>query len=63
MVRGDESWNVANRLPVMRDDGGLAPLDGDTLLPLVDFVRVAGIPYEIKAKAEVEIEAETGGEP
>ncbi len=61
VVRGDESWNVASRLPVIRDDGGLAPLHDGTLLPLVDFKRVAGIPYEIKAKAEVE--AETGGEP
>ncbi len=56
-----EPWNVASRLPVIRDDGGLAPLDDGTLLPLVDFKRVAGIPYEIKAKAEVEVEAETGG--
>ena len=59
VVRGGEPWNVANRLPVIRDDGGLAPLNGGTLLPLVDFKRVAGIPYEIKA--EVEVETKTGG--
>jgi len=58
VVHGDEPWNVANRLPVIRDDGGPAPLDNGTLLPLVDFKRVVGIPYEIKSKAE--IKPETG---
>jgi uncharacterized membrane protein len=51
-----ELWNVTNRLPVIREDGRPAPLDDGTLLPLVDFKRVMGIPYEIKA----EVEAETG---
>jgi hypothetical protein len=46
VVRGNEPWHVASRLPVVRDDGGLAPLDDGTLLPLVEFKRVAGIPYE-----------------
>jgi uncharacterized membrane protein len=50
VVRGREAWNVASRLPVVRGDGGPAPLDGDTLLPLVKFKRVAGIPYEVNAK-------------
>ena len=40
-----EPWNVASRLPVVRGDGGPAPLDGSTLLPLTGFRRVAGIPY------------------
>jgi len=56
-----EPWKVANRLPVLREDGGLAPLDDSTLLPLVDFKRVAGIPYEIRVR--VEVETETGGRP
>jgi uncharacterized membrane protein len=47
-----EPWDVASRLPVVRDDGGPAPLDGGTLLPLVEFKRVAGIPYEVKTKVE-----------
>jgi uncharacterized membrane protein len=45
VVRGNDAWNVASRLPVTRTDGGLAPLDGGTLLPLVTFTRIAGIPY------------------
>jgi hypothetical protein len=75
MVRGDEPtstssparpgqaaepWDVAGRLPVVRDDGGLAPLDDGTLLPLIEFRRLAGIPYEIKAEADVEVESEGG---
>jgi uncharacterized membrane protein len=43
-------WNVAGRLRVVRQDGGSAPLDDGTLLPLTEFQRVAGIPYEVKAK-------------
>jgi uncharacterized membrane protein len=50
VVRGREAWNVASRLPAVRSDGGPAPLDSDTLLPLVKFNRVAGIPYEVNAK-------------
>jgi hypothetical protein len=38
-------WRVPDRLPVIREDGGPAPLDSDTLLPLTGFRRVAGIPY------------------
>jgi hypothetical protein len=49
VVRGREAWNVASRLPAVRADGGPAPLDGSTLLPLVKFKRVAGIPYEVNA--------------
>jgi uncharacterized membrane protein len=52
-----EPWDVASRLPVVRDGGGSAPLDGGTLLPLVEFKRAAGIPYQIAAKTE----AESGG--
>ena len=52
-----EPWDVASRLPVVRDGGGSAPLDGGTLLPLVEFKRAAGIPYQIPA----ETEAESGG--
>jgi uncharacterized membrane protein len=52
VVRGDEPWDVDDRLRVVRDDGGPAPLDDDTLLPLVGFDRVVGIPYEIKAEVE-----------
>jgi uncharacterized membrane protein len=52
-----EPWDVASRLPVVRDGGGSAPLDSGTLLPLVEFKRAAGIPYQIPA----ETEAESGG--
>jgi uncharacterized membrane protein len=45
VVRGGDPWNVANRLPVTRANDGPAPLDGGTLLPLVTFTRIAGIPY------------------
>jgi hypothetical protein len=45
VVRGSDAWNVASRLPVTRSDDGPAPLDGGTLLPLVTFTRIAGIPY------------------
>ena len=45
LVRGDRPWDVARRLPVTRADGGPTPLDGGTLLPLVTFTRIAGIPY------------------
>jgi uncharacterized membrane protein len=47
VVRGAEPWDVANRLSVVRDDGGPASLDGGTLLPLTGFRRVAGIPYSV----------------
>ncbi|GAB4533065.1 MAG: hypothetical protein Kow0063_14530 [Anaerolineae bacterium] len=46
VVNGAEPWNVTSRLPVVREDGGPAPLDDGTLLPLVKFKRVAGIAYE-----------------
>jgi uncharacterized membrane protein len=46
VVRGDEPWDVAGRLPVIREDGGPVPIDDETLLPVVQFRRVAGIPYE-----------------
>jgi uncharacterized membrane protein len=45
LVRGHEPWDAATRLPVIRADGGPIPLDGGTLLPLVTFRRIAGIPY------------------
>jgi hypothetical protein len=45
LVRGHEPWDAATRLPVIRADGGPVPLDGGTLLPLVTFRRIAGIPY------------------
>ncbi|MEJ2559409.1 MAG: DUF2079 domain-containing protein [Anaerolineae bacterium] len=51
VVRGDQPWEVSTRLPVIRDDGGPAPLNGATLLPLARFERAAGIPYEVEAKA------------
>jgi hypothetical protein len=51
-----EPWNVASRLPVVRNDGGLAPLDSDTLLPLTEFARVAGIAYGVKAEVKAEVE-------
>jgi hypothetical protein len=38
-------WDVASRLPVVRQDNGPPALDGGTLLPLTGFRRVAGIPY------------------
>ncbi len=47
VVRGDEPWDVASRLSVVRGDGGAPPLDGDTLLPLTGFRRLAGIPYQV----------------
>jgi uncharacterized membrane protein len=47
-------WNVAGRLPVVREDGGTAPLDDGTLLPLTEFQRVAGIAYEVQGKPETE---------
>jgi uncharacterized membrane protein len=49
-------WNVAARLRVVREDGGSAPLDEGTLLPLTEFQRVAGIPYEVRGKPEIEAE-------
>jgi uncharacterized membrane protein len=45
VVRGDDPWRVSARLPVVRADGGPPPLDDGTLLPVVTFTRVAGIPY------------------
>jgi uncharacterized membrane protein len=57
VVHGDQPWEVPTRLPVTRDDGGPAPLNSGTLLPLVRFERVAGIPYEVEAKAEAKAEA------
>jgi uncharacterized membrane protein len=60
VVHGDEPWDVTSRLPVVRADGGLAPLDNGTLLPLAEFKRVVGIPYEIKARADVEAESRDG---
>jgi uncharacterized membrane protein len=60
VVRGDQPWEVSTRLPVTRDDGGPAPLNGATLLPLVRFERVAGIAYEAEAEAEVKVEAGPG---
>jgi uncharacterized membrane protein len=60
VVHGDEPWDVTSRLPVVRADSGLAPLNDGTLLPLAEFKRVAGIPYEIKARAAVEAESRGG---
>ncbi len=40
-------WQVASRLRVTREDGGPAPLDNGTLLPLTGFRRLAGIPYAV----------------
>jgi len=42
---GADPWDVHARLPVVRVDGGAAPIDQGTILPLVRFVRIAGIPY------------------
>jgi uncharacterized membrane protein len=58
VVHGDQPWEVPTRLPVTRDDGGPAPLNGATLLPLTRFERVAGIPYEVEAEVKVEAKAE-----
>ncbi len=51
-----EPWDVTARLPVTRHDGGPASLDDGTLLPLVKFKRIAGIPYQVKARAPRELE-------
>ena len=45
VVIGQDAWDTASRLPVVRQDGGAKPIDGNTVLPLVEFRRVAGIPY------------------
>jgi len=45
LLRGGDPWQPAARLPVTRADGGPAPIDDGTLLPLVRFERVAGIAY------------------
>ncbi len=45
VVSGDDPWDVAARLPVVRSDGGAPPVDQGTVLPLVTFRRIAGIPY------------------
>jgi uncharacterized membrane protein len=45
VVKGQDPWNVAARLPVARSDGGAPPVDGGTVLPLVTFRRIADIPY------------------
>lgn len=45
VVSGHDPWSVAARLPVVRSDGGVPPLDQETVLPLVTFRRIAGIPY------------------
>ncbi|MGQ9502458.1 MAG: DUF2079 domain-containing protein [Anaerolineae bacterium] len=42
---GADPWDVHARLPVVRTDSGPAPIDHGTILPLVKFVRIAGIPY------------------
>jgi hypothetical protein len=60
VVRGDEPWDVASRLPIIRDDGGPAALDDGTLLPLLDFERVVGIPYETGAETKAEVEGKGG---
>jgi uncharacterized membrane protein len=56
VMHGDQPWEVPTRLPVTRDGGGPAPLNSGTLLPLVRFERVAGIPYEVEAKVEAKAE-------
>jgi uncharacterized membrane protein len=45
VVQGQDPWQIAARLPVVRADGKLPPIDAGTVLPLVSFTRVAGIPY------------------
>jgi uncharacterized membrane protein len=45
VTKGSDPWDLAARLPVATDGSGPAPVDGDTLLPLVKFRRLAGIPY------------------
>ena len=60
VVRGDEPWDVASRLPIIRDDGGPAALDDGTLLPLLSFKRIAGIPYEAAAETKAEAEGKGG---
>jgi len=42
---GADPWDTNARLPVARSDGGIAPIDNATILPLVRFTRIAGIPY------------------
>ena len=45
VVSRSDPWDVAARLPVVRTDGGTPPVDDGTVLPLVTFRRIAGIPY------------------
>jgi uncharacterized membrane protein len=42
---GADPWDVHTRLPVLHADERFMPIDEGTILPLVRFVRVAGIPY------------------
>jgi hypothetical protein len=60
VVRGDEPWDVASRLPITRDDGGPVAVDDGTLLPLLDLKRVAGIPYETKPETKADAEGRGG---
>ncbi len=41
----NDPWDIAARLPVQVETEGSQPLDHDTLLPLVTFRRLAGLPY------------------
>jgi uncharacterized membrane protein len=62
-VSAVEPWDVTSRLPVTLDADSPALLDGGTLLPLVEFKRVAGIPYEVKMKQGLRMRLQVGNEP
>ncbi len=45
VVRGDDPWDITARLPVTSSGDEDTAVDDGTLLPLVKFHRIAGIPY------------------
>ncbi len=42
---GADPWDTHARLPITHTDEESVPVDQSTILPLVRFVRIAGIPY------------------
>ena len=42
---GAHPWDTHARLPITHTDEEIMPIDQGTILPLVRFVRIAGIPY------------------
>jgi uncharacterized membrane protein len=62
-VSAVEPWDVTSRLPVTLDGDSPVLLDGGTLLPLVEFRRVAGIPYQVKMKQGPRMSLRVGDEP